>query len=121
VKANRHLRAFKAIAAQIAHRHGFAFGVFLRDHGLQDFLVDEVTPSDGVAEIAAKALHYFCVEEDRFNGFFIGVETAVQFLNEHLGRPATEAQRAIAFRDLKNILDGGGQLAALEQWAKAHY
>jgi hypothetical protein len=59
VKANRHVRAFKASAAQVAHRHGFAFGVFLREHGLQDFLLDEVSPSDGPAEIAAKGLTHF--------------------------------------------------------------
>jgi hypothetical protein len=44
---NRYLRPFKAIAAQVARRHGLAFGVYLREHGLQDFLLDEVLPTDG--------------------------------------------------------------------------
>ncbi len=118
---NRHLKAFKTVAAQVAHRHGFSFGVFLGEHGLQDFLIDEVGPTDSPADIAAKAIHYFCIEEGEFNGFFVGLETALQFLNESVRRSGDAAQRHLTFRDLKSILDSGGEIPAIREWIKAHY
>jgi len=117
----QHLKAFKAIAAQVAHRHGFSFGLFLGEHGLRDFLLDEVSANDRPADIAAKALRYFCVEEGRFNGFLVGLETAIQFLNEQMIRPANESQRVIAFQDLKKILDRGGELASILCWIASCY
>jgi hypothetical protein len=117
----KHVKAFKAIAAQVAHHHGFGFGQFMGEHGLQDFLLDEVSDDDGPAEIAAKALHRFCVEDGRFNGFLVGVETAIVFLNERMTRPENASQRAVAYQDLKSVLDGGGQISSIERWIESHY
>ena len=51
----------------------------------------------------------------------IAAQVAIQFLNEHMSRPTNADQRAVAFRDLKNSLDGGGQLTAIHGWVRAHY
>ena len=48
---DRHLKAFKAIAAQVAHRHGFGFGLFLGEHGLKDFLLDVKKILDGGGQL----------------------------------------------------------------------
>ena len=88
---------------------------------MQDFLIDEVAPTDSPADISAKAIHYFCIEEGQFNGFFVGLETALQFLNESVRRSGDAAQQHVAFRDLKSILDSGGEIQAIREWIKAHY
>ena len=57
----------------------------------------------------------------RFNGFLVGLETAVQFLNEQMPRPPQDRQRVIAFQDLKKILDGGGQVSAIQSWIESYF
>lgn len=116
-----HVRHFKAIAAQVADRHGFSFGACLTDHGLRDFLIEVAAGGDSPADMAAKALVWFCVEEGRFNGFLVGLETVLQFLAEQLGGPQNSTERVAAFKDLRSILESRPDFAAVRQWVAAHY
>lgn len=118
---NRHLPLFKRNAAQAANRHGINMGELIGDHGLNDFLIDEVQPGDDPAEIAAKAIFYFCVDDGRFNGFVAGVEMTIQFLGETQRVPLERQQMAVALRDLKSILDTNATAKAIRQWIDAHF
>jgi len=81
---------------------------------LSDFLIDQVTDSDTPADIAAKALQHFCIEEGEFNGFLPGVQIAVQFLTESY----SDFPPHQCLADLRAILEAGGDEGAIRQWVR---
>jgi hypothetical protein len=117
---NRLIAAFKRIAAQVADREQFSMRLLIGQYGLNDFLVDEADNADPV-DFGAKVLMHFCVEDGEFNGFLVGLQAALQFLNEHLDAPSSGTQMRRSLADLKRILDGQPTLRAVKQWIKSHY
>lgn len=61
------------------------------------------------SEIAADAIVAFCIEDGKFNGFMVGLETVLQFLGETMTPPTDVQQLQLSLRDLKSILDAGGK------------
>jgi hypothetical protein len=112
------LLKFKTIAAQAAYQARLSMRVFISDHGLHDFLIDANTRCSGPAEIAAYALQYFCLEGGKFNGFLVGVQTAIAFLDEHLTGPAQKQQCLV---DLKDLLNAGASYQQLLGWVQSYY
>ncbi|HYV36445.1 MAG TPA: hypothetical protein VE988_12110 [Gemmataceae bacterium] len=117
---NRYLASFKRIAAQVTCREELSMRLFIGQYGLNDFLVDEAANSDP-ADIAAKALMHFCVADGQFNGFLVGLQTALQFLNEHCDAPNPGRQMRQTLTDLRKILDGAPTLRMIKQWIRGHY
>jgi hypothetical protein len=119
---NPYLFRFKKTAAQVAHNNAFSMGTFIRNYGLSDFYTDGILEGDGPADIDAKALMYFCVDEDgSFNGFEVGVMVAVQFLREALTGPYSGRQMQQCFADLWTILNNRPTEDAIRQWISAHF
>ena len=81
---------FKNTAAQAARTCGVEFGVFLRDWGLQDFLLDAFDRGDSPQEIGARALSQLCVKGDPSRDMPVCL-TVVEFLNETVGLPTSTA------------------------------
>ena len=77
---------FKNIASQAVRKCGVEFGVFLRDWGLRDFLIEAFDRGDSPQEIGARALDQLCVKEDPSRNMPVCLAVA-EFLNETVGDP----------------------------------
>jgi hypothetical protein len=108
-------RTFKDVAAQAARTCGVEFGVFLRDWGLQDFLLEAFDRGDSPQEIAARALDQLCVKEDRSRDMPVCL-TVAEFLNETVGDPGMHR-----LRDLRQIVETSGTYRAYLGWARSWY
>jgi len=110
---NRHLAILKDISNQIAHDAGLrSFPDF------RQFSIDIAGGCGSPAELAAKALNYFCIEDGRYNSNRIGVNLAIRFLGETLRPPRGGPQR---FKDLEAILNAGGRVEEILGWIDLWY
>jgi hypothetical protein len=114
----RHLFLFKRIAAQVAHQEGFSMRAFINDRGLDDFVEEAAQNGYVPAEVAARALETFCMEEGRFNGFMVGLKTALGFLDEILSGPRDKQK---CFTDLRQIMAEGGRWEQFLKWVNGYY
>lgn len=113
------LLRFKGIIAQIASR--FEVGWILReDRRLTDFLENVAQSDDPPCMLAARAIHFFCVENGQFNGFMPGVLAALQLLKETHG-PLDASVTKQAQQDLATIMKAGCTTNILFDWAKSHF
>ncbi len=118
---NQLLRSFKQYLWQAAQRGGLRKGELQKRYDLDAFELKEVGETGSAAEIAAKALRYFCVEDGRFNNFIVGIAAVMSFLDEHMKGEKALNRRAIVYQDLKGVLDQGGQYEAILRWVESHY
>ena len=95
--------------------------VFLGRHGLQAFLLDADARNYSTTQLAAECLWQFCVTNGKYNGFEVGICTAVLFLNGQMSRPNTLQTRQQSYQDLRTILDQGGPYQAIEAWIHSYY
>src|SRR5436309_49235 len=110
------LRSFKHNLWVAAERGGLRKGELIKRHDVDSFELDEVKETDSAAEIAAKALRYFCVQDGRFNNFTVGVVAVMGFLEEHFKGPDHLATQAQAYQGLREILDQGGRHEVILRW-----
>jgi hypothetical protein len=113
------VRAFQRAAIQAASLRQFPISVLIKEHGLDDFLIEADAQKYSVQQMAAQALCQFCLDDDgAFNGFEVGILAVMEFLNEQRGRPASWQQ---GMRDLVTILQKEGSYGALAKWVTSYY
>jgi hypothetical protein len=110
------VRAFRAVAAQVSHHRGERFATFLDDFGLEGILEEAIAELWTAQVIAVEVLVRCCVSDGRFNNFHVGLLSVMTYLNEQFGEKGEQA-----FRDLVSILNGGGEVAAIQGWMDTHY
>lgn len=113
-------RLFKHVAAQAASNLHVNFGTFMREWGLEDFLIDDEGKSDVPQEIAARALSYLCsgAIDTRDQLVFF---TVIPFLDETVGRPAEDPETVQRLRGLADISRTLRTYDAFLQWARSWY
>ena len=98
---------------------GVEFGVFLREWGLQDFLLEAFDQGESPQEIAARALDQLCVKEDHLRDMPVCLMVA-EFLNETVGLSVGDPQMQ-RLSDLRQILATSGTYRAYLEWARSWY
>ena len=116
---SRWRRVFKDTAAQAARTCGVEFGVFLREWGLLDFLLEAFDRGETPQEIAARALDQLCVKEDPSRDMPVCL-TVAEFLNETVGLSVEDPQMQ-RLLDLRQILATSGTYRAYLDWARTSY
>lgn len=96
----------------------------LRHEGgsFQDFYARVASLETHAADVAARAIEYFCLDEEhRFNRFQTGLLLVATFLSL-VARPAlSEVQQQQALRDLRDLLQQQPSFEQLATWARSHY
>ena len=113
-------RVFKRVAAQAASECRVNFGTFLRQWGLEDFLVDQVDKSDLPQEIAARALADLCTGDLGTRDQVVCL-TVTEFLDETVGRPSQDPEGMQRLRDLAEALKERPTYEAFRRWASSWY
>ena len=85
--------------------------------GLRDFLLEDCASVSDPFDFAVRALEYFCVEEERFNGNIVGLTAVIRFLERVTGtHEQPEAVKALA-----GIMKTTPTRNALLGWAKTWF
>jgi hypothetical protein len=122
---NRLISGFKECAHQAGEICNLTNGVLVRRFGLGDFLENKLTETDGAADIAIKALQFFCDERDPHNDKFrFGVLTVGLFLDEHYGSATPyESLKDLQqpLKDLVALLAQSPKERQLRKWIQSNF
>ncbi len=118
------ISGFKGCAHQAGEMCNLANGVLVRRFGLGDFLENKLTETDSAADIAVKALGFFCDERDPHDEKFrFAVLTVGIFLDEfYSSAPCdsfSEFQQPL--KDLVAILTRSPSEAQLRKWIESQF
>jgi hypothetical protein len=115
-------KRLKQILADSASEAGVSFGRFRAEYQLDDFLDNVLLPTDDPLLAAAKALHYFCTEDGRFNGCTFAVKATMRFLEDLTSdSPADDAALEQSQQDLKAVMNANCSVGSLTRWAERWY
>jgi len=121
---NELILGFKGCAHQAGEICSLANGVLVRRFGLGDFLENKLSETDSAADLAIKALEFFCNERDPHTPKFrFGVLAVGIFLDEFLSSARRESMKDLQqpLRDLVALLTQSASEAQLRKWIESNF
>ena len=80
---------------------------FRAEFHVDELLKEVIEGRDDAHAIAAKALHWLCVEDAKYNGCIIGLKSVLAFLHEKASHaPESDNDCQACLHDLKRVLAG---------------
>ncbi len=121
---NSLISKFKECAHQAGQLCNMPSGELVRRHGLGDFLANKLTDADGAADIAVKALEFFCDEPDpHAKKFRFAVLTVGIFLQEHYAENTALDTEDLhqPLRDLVALLTKSPNEGQIRKWIESNF